>query len=268
MSKTPSKASKASSKSASKELAGELLSALRREGSSRLPSLIRVSQQRGPHSTAIVPRYQLSKANPYYTEEIKRENKKNRNRATNAFFEACSEGNLIETRTLLEEDIDHLIDINRQDDEGNTALNFASHNGFTEIANLLIENGADLNMSNKKNTLFPLAAAIYFERRDIAKMLISAEGINVNAQLARGSSALHLACQKGYIDIVELLLNKGANVNIRNRSGETPLQTAIDYENKDIIELLQSRGATLGGKRRKTMKIKKTSRRTVKRQRH
>lgn len=266
MSKPASKSvSKTALKSASKALASELLSAFRRQGRSRLPPEIRVSQQRGPVDKVEIPRYLLSTANPYYSVKVKRENRKNRNIATDAFFEACSEGMLIEAKRLLEEDVDHLIDINRQDDEGNTALNFASHNGFAEIANLLIENGADLNMSNKKNTLFPLAAAIYFERRDIAKMLISAEGINVNAQLARGTSALHLACQKGYKDIVELLLANGANVNIRNRSGETPLQTAINYENEDIIELLQSRGAILGGKRRKTMKRKKTLRRTVKR---
>lgn len=48
------------------------------------------------------------------------------------------------------------------------------------------------------------------------KLFIDA-GINVNANVENGYTALMYAAEKGYLEIAKLLIEKGANVNATNR---------------------------------------------------
>ena len=59
------------------------------------------------------------------------------------------------------------------------------------------------------------------------------------------NAALHLACRKGYKEIVELLLSKGTKLlDGETRYGRhTPLHLAAAYGHVDLVELLMSRGA-------------------------
>ena len=43
--------------------------------------------------------------------------------------------------------------------------------------------------------------------------------IDINTQDYAGWSALHEACNRGYYDIVELLIKHGANVNLSSHDG-------------------------------------------------
>ena len=69
----------------------------------------------------------------------------------------------------------------------------------------------------------------------------------IDAPDFEGNTALHLACQKGYKQTAELLLNQGADVV----DGETdahfgrhsPLHLAAAYGHVDVVELLISHGA-------------------------
>lgn len=319
-----SKQSRSRSRSRDRDRA-ELVSAFR-QGKSRLPPEIKVSQQRGPPNVIMIQPNQQYQGNEYYSVSKKEKNRQNTTEASNAFFHACSEGDLEEAIRLLEEDESpSLIDINKQDKSSNTALINASYYGFTDIVKLLIQNGADLNFKNDSgdtalilaissgfveiaellinsgakldlqndrketaltfaissgfveiaklliirgadpNISFPLALAIHSKHPDIAEMLISVEGIDLNAKLPLGGTALHLACKKNYLYICEQLLANGANINIRDKFGETPLSVAVRLEREGIAKLLQENNAKLGGKRRKTTKRKKTKRRTIKR---
>ncbi|VDI57185.1 Hypothetical predicted protein [Mytilus galloprovincialis] len=51
-------------------------------------------------------------------------------------------------------------------------------------------------------------------------------------------SPLHAACKRGYVDIVEILLQTNPDVNICNRFGETPLQAACKGGHLYIIKIL------------------------------
>ena len=57
---------------------------------------------------------------------------------------------------------------------------------------------------------------------------------------------LHLACQGGHVDVVELLIRRlNANVDILNSLGETPLHIACREGHKSCIErLLLARAST------------------------
>jgi ankyrin repeat protein len=53
--------------------------------------------------------------------------------------------------------------------------------------------------------------------------LLSAPGIDINAQKPDGITALHVAVKHGKDDVVKALINKGADVNIADNTGWTPL---------------------------------------------
>jgi ankyrin repeat protein len=54
-----------------------------------------------------------------------------------------------------------------------------------------------------------------------------ANGLDANDQDGDGSTVLHMACYKGHLPTVQLVLSAGANVSARDRYGGTPLQIAL-----------------------------------------
>jgi len=44
----------------------------------------------------------------------------------------------------------------------------------------------------------------------------------------KGNTALHIACHRGYLDIVKHLLDNGADKNVTDNDGDTPLHYAVN----------------------------------------
>ena len=105
--------------------------------------------------------------------------------------------------------IENGADINSKDQYGQTALMNAAHRGQVELVRLLIENDADLNITAKYN-LSALMLSLIAGHSDVARLLIEA-GADVNLRSNMNFySALHLAENAGYSEIVALLQQKGA----------------------------------------------------------
>src|SRR5205814_6288577 len=68
---------------------------------------------------------------------------------------------------------------------------------------------------------------------------------DIQAQYRSGSTALHLAADPGYRDIVELLLAAGAAVNATDKGGYTPLCDAARKGRADIVQMLLAKGAAV-----------------------
>ncbi len=84
--------------------------------------------------------------------------------------------------------------INIKDDDGNSAITWASFFGHTSILNLLLNTkGADINIQNKE-----------------------------------GSTPLVVAAEKNHHGAIELLLNRGADITIKNNKKKTALDIAIE----------------------------------------
>ncbi len=100
-------------------------------------------------------------------------------------------------------------------------LFWAAENGLTQIATLLLDQGADVNArDNFSNT--PLHAAV---RHPAMVDLLLARGAEVNAQNAFGNTPLHLAV--GDLRVVEMLLAAGADPRARNLFDKTPLDYSL-----------------------------------------
>ena len=101
-------------------------------------------------------------------------------------------------------------DVNTKSKNGATALHYASSYGHIEIAELLIQNGANVNSLDNTNS---------------------------------GWTPLQLASSSGIQEIVELLLANGADSSVKNNSGKTALDLARQRNHAEIVELLQKHGA-------------------------
>jgi ankyrin repeat protein len=72
---------------------------------------------------------------------------------------------------------------------------------------------------------------------EIVKLLLDA-GVDVKSQDRSGRSALHLAASGGHTEIVKLLLNGKADVVMEDKFGNTPLQLALGESHDEVAELL------------------------------
>lgn len=107
--------------------------------------------------------------------------------------------------------------------------------GHLNILGILKEAGADLDMMTRTGRTALMCAA-NTGQREVARMLIET-GARVNMRIAHGTSwPLILAADRGYDDIVTLLLDAGAIVNLSREEGETAqvLFWAIKCELEDL----------------------------------
>lgn len=108
------------------------------------------------------------------------------------------------------------VSVNAQEEDGSTALAWASVRCNMEIATLLLKTGANPNLTNEQ-----------------------------------GIGPLYLAITNGSAAMVQLLLGKGADPNLAREDGETPLMTATRLGQIDVMKMLLERGASVNARERK-----------------
>ena len=95
---------------------------------------------------------------------------------------------------------------------GNTAITNAAEKGHLEMAKYLLSKGADLYKKHGSGRL-PLHQAATSGRTEMVGYLLD-QGMPVDLELGHFKVApLALACERGHIDTVVLLLERGANPN-------------------------------------------------------
>ena len=156
--------------------------------------------------------------------------------------DAISKNN-VEIAKLL---IEHGADVNVTDILDNTPLDDAISKNNTEIAKLLIEYGADINVKGDYGKT-PLHDAISKNNVEIAKLLIE-HGADVNVKDYIGYTLLGYAVSNNNAEIVKLLIEHGANVNVKNNGDDTLLKSAIANEQTEIAKLLIEHGADINVK--------------------
>lgn len=108
-----------------------------------------------------------------------------------------------------------------------------ARNGDLELAKkMLKENPAVFNSTNKEG-YSPLTLACYRGNIEIVRLMLKNNAdINVNSTMG---TPLMAAVVKGNVDIVKLLIQKNANVNLQDANGTTALIYATMFKNYDIV---------------------------------
>jgi ankyrin repeat protein len=124
---------------------------------------------------------------------------------------ATTQGQVQVVNSIINLIVNKGININAQDDKGNTLLHIAYLNAHVEVLKILMEKGADTNVKNEK-----------------------------------GNTPLHVATDSilcssyrcpGYVEVCKLLIQNGTKLDAQNNQGLTPIELA-KRNNTELYELL------------------------------
>ena len=152
-----------------------------------------------------------------------------------SLFEAAAAGKFDVVAHLVYQ---HPEAVNYYAEDGFTPLGLACYFGHHEIARYLVLKGGDVNMpSNNGFSVYPLHSAVAGNYTEIARMLIE-NNAQVNVKQQAGVTALHSAAQNGNVDLLILLLEHGADANSRMEGGKLPADLAREKGFVEIAEAL------------------------------
>ena len=130
---------------------------------------------------------------------------------------------------------------NATDMAGRSVLSFAVAINRTDITELLIQNGANTNITYSFGAPPPLISA---ETPEMVGLLLR-NGANPNVKTDENKmTALFVAANEGDLEIVKILLKHGADPNIADIQGRTPLGIAEYRGYVEVSTYLRSNGAT------------------------
>jgi ankyrin repeat protein len=127
-----------------------------------------------------------------------------------------------------------------QQPTGQTPLLLALRSGYLNVAELLIDRGADVNAADETGETALLFAAGTAFRGDARAIAVS--GIDYRGQNAE---ILDAGLRNANRRLVDRLLARGADVNARDKDGTTPLHRAAHIGDEVLAELLLAHGAEI-----------------------
>ena len=140
--------------------------------------------------------------------------------------------------------------VNARDCFDETPLHLACWRGNVDTVRLLLDHGAEDNLSHGGLTAFHQACMD--GHIELVRLFIQ-RGANIHVKGSYGYTALHLACIAHRQDIVRLLLTHGANSLAENKMGTTPMDIASEYVHDTLVDLLSTQPASSSVLKRPTV---------------
>jgi uncharacterized protein len=156
---------------------------------------------------------------------------------TPSLIDAVRSGDAAAVRALIQQHAD----VNVTENDGATALHWASYRDDLASADLLLRAGAKVNAANDLGAT-PLWAASQNGSADMVRRLLTA-GADPNARLLMGETPLMIAARSGHAAVVQLLVDKRADVNARASRNQTALMWAASQKHPDVVAILLAHGA-------------------------
>ena len=154
--------------------------------------------------------------------------------------DAASRGDTGQVERLLKSGAD----VNAQQADGATALQWAAYRGDAKLTERLLKAGAKADLANH-NGATPLWLAASHGDAAVIRTLLKG-GADANQLLPLGRRPLMLAARAGHVDAVQALLDHGADINaVETERGTSALMQAADQGHADVIALLIKRGANV-----------------------
>ena len=164
-----------------------------------------------------------------------------------SFYEALYHDRISECDFLLKNNL--VIDL-EYSKKKSTPIIIAATKGYFSIVKLLIDSGANINVSDKNNdsllNIIVRQSSSNKESIEIIRQLIS-NGADINSKNYEGNTPLHISMLTTpyNMDIIELLIKSGSNINAQNNSIMTPLMFASIDGEADCMKLLLDMDANI-----------------------
>jgi ankyrin repeat protein len=143
-------------------------------------------------------------------------------------------GDLAKTKAMLGKGADY----NAPNEEGATLLMLAAGAGHYEMVEFLLEAGATVDATDARGWTALMKAVFNYELNrgfpDVVSLLIDA-GADIEHQVSYGTRPLMLAAGYGEAGVVDVLLAAGADAGAANEGGRTAKTMA---ETKDYVEVV------------------------------
>lgn len=140
------------------------------------------------------------------------------------------------------------LNIDEPNDFKTTPLHYAiQFSQSTEVAKLLIDSGANLNLQDRDGAT-PLSCAASGGNNEVVKMLLQEEDCDKSLTSRSGESPLHHAARRADLETMKLLVEGGVATNlVGNAVCDSPLQVACENakDHTEIVEYLLENGADL-----------------------
>ncbi|VDI47760.1 blast:Ankyrin-1 [Mytilus galloprovincialis] len=159
---------------------------------------------------------------------------------------ACQKGHYETVKFLLDlngQEFNSRVDTTIKDKGGRSALHLACQNGHKEVIKLLIDVGMNINDTTNSGST-PLHHASFGGQYETVKFLLDLNGQEFNSRVDttikdnKGWSALDVACFKGHIKVIKLLIDVGMNINDTTNRGSTPLYMACLGGHYETVKFL------------------------------
>uniref|UniRef100_A0ABD2XSG4 Ankyrin repeat protein n=1 Tax=Trichogramma kaykai TaxID=54128 RepID=A0ABD2XSG4_9HYME len=151
---------------------------------------------------------------------------------------------LVESFFKIIEKQNQTVQVEAQNNLGDTPLHSALWCENAKLAELLLKRGADPNLANRKKVtplhIIGIIGGSRKESGEVAKKFFEIndelnQTLQINAQDNLGNTPLHYAVIKEYWDESELFLKRGANPNLTNKQGSTPLHLICQRKYDDDL---------------------------------
>jgi len=127
---------------------------------------------------------------------------------------------------------------------GQTALTHAIIDGDKRLVRKLLAAGADPDMVDALGQPPIFIAAMHGDQAILKSLLDYGANIHGYASIDK-STALHIAANRGYVQLVKFLIENGANTRLKTNENFTPLDAAAVGGHATIIDILVAAGAEL-----------------------
>jgi ankyrin repeat protein len=135
------------------------------------------------------------------------------------------------------------VDVNACDATGSTPLHIAAAQGSSKMIRKLLKFGAQMDIPDKTGAL-PLHRAARRGNHAALNALLTSDKVDINAQDNSNLAPLHVACQHGWRECVEILLARKADVLCEGWR-KNPVSLAIENGHFEVAQSLLTYDHTL-----------------------
>lgn len=160
------------------------------------------------------------------------------------WFDAVKRGNLCDIKKMVENGQN--LEAKDNASLGQTALGWAAFIGYLDIVQYLVEQGADIRATDKADVYNTVKSAVMGKNVEVVKYLYNLlkDEIDWDAKEEDGETLFSVAAVDGRLDIVKFILQFNPNLNnVADKFNVSPLSGACDRGFHEVAQLLIEKGA-------------------------